>query len=319
MTAMGHSGIEPNFFAGGVFDRAGILRKDAEWIAAMVRHADARAVPVWRASSFIVCGEAHAAAFMPLAPLLECLIEMGTPEVHLLGLVGDVPHFAVDLSALDEPLEHPGAGALLAHAGGEFVELRDAAALLPRADAALLAYARALVEWHRRSRFCSTCGSPSESREGGHVRVCTSPTCGAHHFPRTDPAVIMLVTDGDSCLLARRAGNKLPMYSTLAGFVEPGESLEEAVAREVHEEVGIVVGRVDFHSSQPWPFPSQLMIGFTAEAVGGELKLDPAEIADAKWFERAALKELLARPDSPLLLPRPVSIARRLILGWLNG
>jgi NAD+ diphosphatase len=230
-----------------------------------------------------------------------------------------VPHFAVDISTLDEPLTHPRVGALLAHAGGEFVELRDAAALLPRADAALLAYARALVEWHRRNHFCSTCGAPSESREAGHVRVCTSPSCGAQHFPRTDPAVIMLVTDGDSCLLARRAGNKQPTYSTLAGFVEPGESLEEAVAREVYEEVGIEVGRVDFHSSQPWPFPSQLMIGFYAEATGGSLKLDPGEIADAKWFERGALKELLAQPDPPIMLPRPVSIARRLILGWLNG
>jgi NAD+ diphosphatase len=309
--------MEPNFFAGGVFDRAGLLRKDTEWTARMLRHADARAVPVWRASSLVVRGQAPAAALTPLAPLLESLLEVGAPEVHLLGLVNDVPHFAVDLSALDEPLTHPSAGALLAHAGGEFVELRDAAALLPRSDAALLAYARALVEWHRRSRFCSVCGAPSESREAGHVRVCTS--CGAQHFPRTDPAVIMLVTDGDSCLLARRAGNKLPMYSTLAGFVEPGESLEEAVIREVHEETGINVGRVEFHSSQPWPFPSQLMVGFYAEATGGALKLDPTEIADAKWFERAALKELLALPEPPIMLPRPVSIARRLILGWLNG
>ncbi|MGE5540424.1 MAG: NAD(+) diphosphatase [Gemmatimonas sp.] len=311
--------MEPNFFAGGVFDRAGLLRKDADWIAAMLRRADARAVPVWRAASLVVRGEAPAAAITPLAPLLESLLEVGAPDILLLGLIGDVPHFAVDLSALDEPLRHPRVGALLAHAGGEFVELRDAAALLPREDAALLAYARALVEWHRRSRHCPSCGAPTEAREGGHVRVCTAPGCGAQHFPRTDPAVIMLVTDGESCLLARRAGNKLPMYSTLAGFVEPGESLEEAVAREVHEEVGIEVGRVDFHSSQPWPFPSQLMIGFYAEAVGGSLKLDPTEIADAKWFERGALKELLARPEPPIMLPRPVSIARRLILGWLNG
>jgi NAD+ diphosphatase len=311
--------MEPNFFAGGAFDRAGILRKDAEWTAQMLRRADALAVPVWRASSLIVQGREPAAALTPLVPLLESLAEAGALDVHLLGLVNDVPHFAVDISVLDEPLRHPSVGSLLAHAGGEFVELRDAASLLPRTDAALLAYARALVEWHRRSRFCPTCGAPSESREAGHVRVCTSATCGAQHFPRTDPAVIMLVTDGDSCLLARRAGNKLPMYSTLAGFVEPGESLEEAVVREVHEEVGINVGRVHFHSSQPWPFPSQLMIGFYAEAVGGTIKLDPTEIADAKWLERSTLKELLARRDPPLMLPRPVSIARRLILGWLNG
>jgi NAD+ diphosphatase len=306
--------MDPNFFSGAALDRAGLFRKDAAWLAAQRQHPQARAVPIWRATNLIVAGDAPRAAWLPLAPFLE----IGGAEPHLLGLNDGVPHFAVDLSALDEPLAHP----LLADAvaaGAAFVELRDAAALLARPEAALLAYARGLTEWHRRNPRCPSCGAPTEAREAGHVRVCTAPDCGTHHFPRTDPAVIMLVTRGSSCLLARRAGNKQPIYSTLAGFVEPGESLEEAVAREVEEETGIRVGGVRYHSSQPWPFPTQLMLGFYAEANGGALKLQPEEIADARWLERAELKRLLADSTPTLMLPRPVSIARRLIMDWLNG
>jgi NAD+ diphosphatase len=204
----------------------------------------------------------------------------------------------------------------LTGAGAEFIELRDAASLLPRPEAALLAYARALTEWHRRNPFCSACGGKTEAREAGHVRICT--VCQTHHFPRTDPAVIMLVTRGDSCLLAHRTGNKQPTYSTLAGFVEPGESLEEAVAREVLEETGIVTDAVHYHSSQPWPFPTQLMVGFTAETRGGSFKLHPNEIDDAQWFERSELASLIAEPNPKLMLPRPVSIARRLIMDWIK-
>jgi len=305
--------MDPNFFSGATLDRAGLFRKDPTWLAAQRQHPQARAVPIWRAANLIVSGEAPRAAWLPLKPFLETV----GPEPHLLGLHEDVPHFAVDLSALDEPLAHP-LLADVAAGGGAFLDLRDAAALLSRPEAALLAYARALTEWHRRNPRCPSCGAPTEAREAGHVRVCTAPDCGTHHFPRTDPAVIMLVTHGTSCLLARRAGNKQPIYSTLAGFVEPGESLEEAVAREVEEETGIRVGAVRYHSSQPWPFPTQLMLGFYAEAVGGALKPHPDEIADARWLERAELKRRLATSDPTLMLPRPVSIARRLIMDWLE-
>lgn len=303
--------MEPNFFAGAGLDRAGLHRKNDAWLAAQRSHAGARAVPVWRTSSLVVSSDNPLALHLPLAPLIEAT----GAEAYLLGLIDGIPHFAVDLSAMEEPLSHP----LLAAGGAALAELRDTAALLPRPEAALLAYARAIVEWHRRNPRCSSCGAATEVREGGHVRVCVGPNCDAHHFPRTDPAVIMLVTRGTSCLLARRTGNKLPMYSTLAGFVEPGESLEEAVAREVMEETGIAVDAVRYHSSQPWPFPTQLMLGFYAEAIGGALKPHPDEIADARWIERAELKALLARPKPELMLPRSVSIARRLILDWLNA
>jgi NAD+ diphosphatase len=307
--------VEHNIFAGAQLDRAGLFRKDADWLATQLSHRDARAVPVWRATNLVAGGTTPTAIKIPLAPFLTLT---GT-ATHLLGLVDAIPHFAVDLSAIEEPLSHPLLSGLLGDGGGEFVELRDAAALLPRAESALLAYARAMVEWHRRNPHCSVCGGFTEAREAGHVRVCLTPSCGAHHFPRTDPAVIMLVTKGACCLLARRAGNKQPVYSTLAGFVEPGESLEEAVTREVKEETGIDIGAVRYHSSQPWPFPTQLMLGFYAEACGGELKLQDDEIADARWFERDELKRLLAEPNPPLMLPRPVSIARRLVMTWLNA
>jgi NAD+ diphosphatase len=300
--------VEHNFFAGALLDRAGLLRKDDDWLAAQLKHSQARVVPIWRASNLVLSGETPSAMRMPLAPFLD----WNGAEMHLLGLIDSVPHFAVDLSSIDEPLAHP----LLTGAQAEFMELRDAAHLLERSEAALLAYARALTEWHRRNPFCSACGGKTEAREAGHVRVCT--VCKTHHFPRTDPAVIMLVTNGDSCLLAHRAGNKQPIYSTLAGFVEPGESLEEAVAREVMEETGIAVGNVRYHSSQPWPFPTQLMLGFYAEATGGSLNLHPAEIDDAKWFERKEIAQLIGGAKPQLMLPRPVSIARRLITDWIN-
>jgi NAD+ diphosphatase len=300
--------VEPNFFAGALLDRAGLYRKDADWLTAQFKHAEARVVPIWRASNLVLTSGTTSAIRVPLAPFLE----LQGAEAHLLGLIDSVPHFALDLSAIEEPLNHP----LLASLGAELIELRDAAALLPRPEAALLAYARAITEWHKRNPFCSACGGKTEAREAGHVRVCL--TCKTHHFPRTDPAVIMLVTKDDSCLLARRAGNKQPVYSTLAGFVEPGESLEEAVAREVLEETGILVDTVQYHSSQPWPFPTQLMVGFYAQASGGTLKLQQDEIEDARWFERSELVRLLAESNPKLMLPRPVSIARRLIMDWLN-
>lgn len=306
--------MDANVFAGSPLDRAGLFRKDAAWLAAQLQRADARAVPVWRAASLVTGGDAPSAVRMPLAPFLA----LDGTAAHFLGLIDGVPHFAVDVSASDDPGSHPLLSGVLAD-GGTFVELRDAAALLSRPEAALLAYARALTEWHRRNPRCPSCGGPTEAREAGHVRVCVGAGCGTHHFPRTDPAVIMLVTRGTSCLLARRAGNAQPVYSTLAGFVEPGESLEEAVAREVQEETGVTVGAVRYHSSQPWPFPTQLMLGFYAEATGGTLTPYPDEIADARWFERDALRRLLAEPKPPLMLPRPVSIARRLIMDWLNG
>jgi len=174
----------------------------------------------------------------------------------------------------------------------------------------MVAHAVGLLNWHRRHRFCANCGAPTEAREAGHVRVC--PACGAHHHPRTDPVVIMLVTDGDRALLGRQAQWPTGRYSALAGFVEPGESLEEAVAREVREEAGVQVADVRYRSSQPWPFPSSLMLGFSARWAGGEPAVRDAELEDVGWFTRAAIV------GGDVLLPPPTAIARRLIDEWLG-
>ena len=188
--------------------------------------------------------------------------------------------------------------------------------MLPRDEGGLLAYAKGILHWHERHRFCGNCGLPTESREAGHLRVCTDRACGASHFPRTDPAVIMLISDGDRAVLGRKSEWPDGMYSALAGFVEPGESLEEAVAREVKEEVAIDVNNIRYHSSQPWPFPASLMLGFYADAVSGEIAFDPDELEDARWFSRAELK----RGEAGLVRrARSDSIARRLINDWVYG
>ncbi len=215
--------------------------------------------------------------------------------------------FTLDISAFDDPLP------LLPPGVGVFTDLRAVAGALIGADASVLAHARGLLHWRSRHRFCGVCGGACEVRSAGHVMQCAA--CGTSHFPRTDPAVIMLVHAGDRALLGH--SSRFPtstMYSTLAGFVEPGESLEEAVAREVMEEAGVRVGRVQYHSSQPWPFPSSVMLGFYAEAQSEEITIDPQELQDARWFTRAQIRDPQAHGFS---LPRPDSIARRLIEDWV--
>jgi len=224
----------------------------------------------------------------------------------LLGLLDGRAVFAVECSG-DEPPALPNPA--------RFEDLRNARGALGAGDASILAHARALMHWRGRHRFCGVCGQPCEPRSAGHVLVCTG--CGTQHFPRTDPAVIMLVEHGERCLLGH--SQRFPastMYSTLAGFVEPGESLEEAVAREVLEESGIRVGAVRYHSSQPWPFPGNVMLGFYAEGLSETITIDPAELTDARWFSRA---ELGAPETVGISLPRRDSIARRLIEDWVKG
>jgi NAD+ diphosphatase len=222
-----------------------------------------------------------------------------------------VAHFALGFG-YDEP-DPPGKLAAL----GRFEELRTAGALLGPWEGALLAYARAMVYWHRRHRFCGDCGSPTASAEGGHLRVCTNPACGQQHFPRTDPAVIVRVTSGERILLARQSRWPARMHSIIAGFVEPGESLEAAVAREVLEETGLVLDEVDYHSSQPWPFPSSLMLGFGAHAHGEEIRLHDGELEAARWFSRQDIVDGLSR--GTLRLPTSISISHRLIREWFEA
>ncbi len=286
-------------------------------MAARLEEPSARAVVVWRSRSLVRPTREAGEGFDPvLLGVPEAAGVAGDPKEWIfLGLdrgpLGDREPRALFAAEIEDGTasEPPLSGR------GEFHDLHAIGALLSRSEGSLLAYARAVVTWSRRHRFCGSCGSPTSPREGGHVRRCVRAECETEHFPRTDPAIIVLVTDGDRCLLGRKDLWPDGVYSTLAGFVEPGESLTEAVVREVREESGIEVGRVRYRSSQPWPFPTSLMLGFHADRIGGELEVDGIELADARWFHR---EDLARRREIGLRLPSRVSIARRLIEEWLG-
>jgi NAD+ diphosphatase len=318
----------PNYYAHPGFERAGLRRREPDCIRERVADPASVFVPVWRSHNLVIelaDGEPRAAR-LTVEALVAVYGEIGDVderlargEVVFLGVIDERAHFALDVSAVETALDMLRSPALaaagIAEAGIRFADLRQLAGRLERQEGALLAFARALLFWHSRHRFCGLCGSPTRSEEAGHMRRCTDPACHAMHFPRTDPAVIMLVTDGDRALLGRNKNFVPGMYSTLAGFVEPGESLEDAVAREVREETAIAVSAVHYHSSQPWPFPANIMLGFYAEAASTEITVDYSELEDARWFDRGWL--LSHVDDDSFRMPRRDSIARRLIGDWL--
>jgi NAD+ diphosphatase len=291
-----------NVFAGPYLDRAAHSREDPAWFASALADPRSRAVLIWNSKSVVAESEPPRAAFLPLSNVAP--ERLNSTDLILLGRLGEVSYFAYE----DESTEAP-----RLPAGTRFEDLRSIAALLPADEAGILGYARALATWRRRHRFCGTCGAKTLPAKGGHVLVCSDPTCRSEQFPRIDPAIIVLVSDGERALLGRQASWPPGRYSTIAGFVEPGESLEDAVAREVREETGIEVDSIEYHSSQPWPFPSSLMLGFTARAVSHEVHLADQELEDARWFTRM---ELAA--GTPLLPPRQ-SISYRLIEHWYDA
>lgn len=291
-----------NVFAGAYLDRASHLRDDADWFASALADGRSRVVPIWNSRNLVTDGDGSRAAFLSLNEIPA--ERRGLDDLILLGRAGDVSYFAYGIEALDPPQ--------LA-AGTRFEDLRLIASLLPSGEAGLLAYARALISWRQRHAFCGTCGFKTVPAKGGHVLVCTNPACRHEHFPRLDPAIIVLVSDGERALLGRQASWPPGRYSTIAGFVEPGESLEDAVAREVLEETGIEVDCIEYHSSQPWPFPSSLMLGFTAHAVNREIVRRDKELEDARWFTR---DDVVA--GTPALPPSP-SISYRLIEHWFDA
>ncbi len=294
------------WYTGAPLDRVSHLREDAAWVATRRRAKDTRLVPVWRSRS-LVCTEADRALMLTVEEAGD-LLDTARHEV-VLGLRGDTLYIGLDLSHMDDPYDHP-----RIEAQGAFEDLRRIGPVIPADEGAILAHARGMMTWHQRHGFCGVCGAPTQASHGGYQRNCTD--CGAQHFPRTDPAVIMLVHKGDHCLLGRTHQFPRRIYSALAGFVEPGESLEEAVAREVFEEAGLRVGAVRYMASQPWPFPSSLMLGFHAEALTTKLDIDPKELEDARWMRRADLDRL---EDFGMELPRRDSIAWRLVKAWQDG
>jgi NAD+ diphosphatase len=285
----------PNVYAGPYVDRSSGLRKDPAWLAAALADERSRFVPLWRQRNLLRLEPEPAAVLLPAAALAP----FGHADVVLLGLFRGVACFALAVEAEAPPA-----------AGAQYADLRTTGGLLPADEAGLLAYARAMLYWRERHRYCGACGAPTRAESGGHIMTCTAAGCAVQSFPRIDPAIIVLVSDGERALLGRQASWPAGRYSTIAGFVEPGESLEDAVAREVREETSVEVDEVAYHSSQPWPFPSSLMIGFHARAASVAISCPDGELEDARWFSPADLA------GGTPALPPPQSISYRLIADW---
>jgi NAD+ diphosphatase len=285
----------PNTYTGGSLERAGHLRADDAWIAKALNNPASRFVTFWNGDPVIDGAAENPRAAFTARPA-------GDAPWVFLGLQDGESIFAADISAGAEPAD-------------AVAEMWTLTGTLPPDDAVILATARAMLHWRANNRFCAVCGHANQPVRGGYVLHCSN--CATEHFPRSDPAVIMLVIRGEKLLLGQ--SHRFPagrnFFSTLAGFVEPGESLEDAVRREVHEETGVHVGAVHYHSSQPWPFPASLMLGFYAEGLSDEITLEVAEMRDARWFTRADINNREALGFS---LPPHTSIARRLIEDWLS-
>lgn len=291
-------------------DRASLLRRDEAWLTRKKSALDTLVMPVWRNRNFIKPDNKE--IFLEASPHLW----KASYETVFLGLVKGQSVFAIDLSGFNQQ------EALAITGEGVFLDLRRIATTLISQNSALMAYARALIDWNKACRYCSRCGASLKSEEAGHIRVCSNPACDAIFYPRLNPAVIVLIehqpTDGSPplCLLGRGYRTPPKMYSTLAGFVEPGESLEEAVKREMMEEVGLEVEDIQYVASQPWPFPSSLMAGFFAQSETTDITLQKEEISEAQWFSAQEIVDRVRK--GALILSKEDSIARFLIKQWIH-
>jgi NAD+ diphosphatase len=302
-------------FAGSPLNRASEKRSDSIWIESKWRDPSSLVLPIWRLQPFLLEPEKSGTPIELglLRPgIADSLAGADAPCIFL-GLDGDRAVFALDVSEAGDPAN---AGPLVGL--GYFRDARMAAQMVSLKDAAIIAQAKALIDWHQRHGFCPRCGAPTKMMDAGYRRLCGK--CNAEHFPRVDPVVIMLATEGEACLVGR--GKQFPpgTFSALAGFVEPGETIEEAVRRELMEEASLKVGAVTYYATQPWPFPSSLMIGCFAEAQSRDAKADENELAEVRWIERSvACKLIEGKQVDGLRVPPPIAIAHHLIKTWALG
>ena len=301
----------PHVFAGNPLDRGERERRDEDWISRAANDPATRLLPMRDLNVPIAPGDDPGLAWLNPGELEQLGV---SADVVFLGLLDGAAHFVVDVSG-----DEPAASALQDGGRLTFEDARAAAEYLSAPETGIIAQARAQLSWHNRHGFCSVCGHASYVARGGQVRRC--PECKTEHYPRTDPVVITVVHDGDLCLLGQSRGRLVQMrrYSALAGFMDQGESIEEAVAREVMEESGIQVGAVRYHSSQPWPFPSSLMIGCHADAATTDIAFDDEEMADVRWFSREEVLLALDERSENLAIPGPMAIAHHLIRAWAAG
>lgn len=300
-----------NTFAGNPLDRAGDRRNDPEWLAEQAADPEALALVLWEGRPLLEAGGEPRLVWLPMAHARAVV-----PDRELfLGLWKGAPVFAVEVEGSIDPTAGPLRGV------GAFHEMRAAAAVLSGADAAMAGTAKSLFDWRRRHGFCAACGIESQDACGGWKRVC--PACSTEHFPRVDPVTIMLAVyrggDEPRCLLGRQASWPEGRMSALAGFLEPGETIEEACAREIEEEAGLTVTAVRYHSSQPWPFPSQLMIGLVCEVDSEDAAPDQTELEAVAWLTRDEARACLAGTHPAIKAPPPIAIARTLLQAWVDG
>lgn len=303
---------KPIVFGGGRFDRASHLRSDPNWLQEKLADPSSRFLPLYQLKALIDLPGNPSVDWRGASDVCA-FIEAGAPFIFL-GIADFACHFAIDVSAIEDPKNPPVTD------WGKFIDVRSIAPQLSSGEAGALAQARSMIDWHNRHGFCAVCGSPTRPQEAGYSRICENSNCKATHFPRTDPVAIMMVTKGDKCLLGQGINFPSDFYSCLAGFIEPGETIEQGVRREVLEESNIKVGDVRYHQSQPWPFPSSLMIGCFAEALSEEITVDKTELGDARWFTRDEVRGMLEQSTKPtgLRMGGPIALAHQLAKLWVE-
>ncbi len=300
-----------NTFAGNPLNRASEKRTDSDWLTQQLRSSESLAIAIWNGKPFVETAKDGSLQIAYLPARMAEELSGGAERLLFMGLWKDTAIFAVDLEGGADPADGPLSGL------GRFEDLRASAMRMPTTDAAMVATAKQMFEWRRRHRHCSSCGEQSNVVEGGWKRAC--PACKAEHFPRTDPVVIMLAVYKDRCMLGRQEVWPKGMFSALAGFLEPGESIEEACARELHEEAGLKTVSVTYHSTQPWPYPSSLMIGLIAQVEDDDATPDQTELSEVRWFTKAEARDVMAGKVEGTFAPGALAIAHQLLKSWAES